>query len=132
MPGVTMAINPKAPTARKSPITPTPGPKVPAKSQQQRKTSVSQAVPKLQQQRKISAVKPTVMVDNKRKIKAENVSPTMVDLQVKPLGADKGTARPEARNESPPKKQKIEGMKNEARNTAYPAVHEADSILTLP
>ncbi|KAI4609853.1 uncharacterized protein J4E87_010970 [Alternaria ethzedia] len=125
MPGLTMAINPKAPTARKNPVTSTPTPKVAAKTQQQRKTSVSQAVPKTQQQRKnlnaqnspkvvvkqqrkTSAVKPTAMVDNKRKIKAENVSPTMADLQVKPVGAEKGTARPEARNESPPKKQKVE------------------------
>jgi len=41
----------------------------------------------------------------------------MADLQVKPVGADKGTARPETRNESPPKKQKIEEMKNEVRDT---------------
>ena len=32
----------------------------------------------------------------------------MVDLQVKPVGADMGTARPEARDEAPPKKQKTE------------------------
>ncbi|KAI4955043.1 hypothetical protein J4E86_006355 [Alternaria arbusti] len=142
-----MAINPKAPTARKSPITSSPITKVPAKSQQQRKTSVSQAVPKIQQQRKISntqsspkvvvqqqrktsATKPPAMVENKRKIKAEvgrkfgtlfeyklttlqGISPTMADLQVKPVGADKGTTRPEARNETPPKKQKIEEMKTE-------------------
>ena len=41
----------------------------------------------------------------------------MADLQVKPVGADKGTARPEARNEAPPKKQKIEETKKEVRNT---------------
>ncbi|KAI4917920.1 uncharacterized protein J4E92_008858 [Alternaria infectoria] len=136
MPGITMAISQKAPTARKSPITPTPGPKVPAKSQQQRKTSVSQAVPKLQQQRKnsnaqsspkvvvqqqrkISAVKPTVMVDNKRKIKAEGISPKMADVQIKSLGADKRTAQAETRDESLPKKQKIEEVKNEVHDTEY-------------
>jgi len=41
----------------------------------------------------------------------------MADLQVKPVGVDKGTARPEARNESPLKKQKIKEMKNEVRDT---------------
>ncbi|KAI4698644.1 hypothetical protein J4E81_005868 [Alternaria sp. BMP 2799] len=137
MPGITMAINPKAPTARKSPITSTPTTKAPAKTQQQRKTSVSQAVPKLQQQRKnpnaqsspkvvvqqqrkISAVKPTVMVDNKRKIKAEGISPKMADVQIKSLGADKRTAQAETRDESLPKKQKIEEVKNEI--THYAAV----------
>ncbi|KAI4647275.1 uncharacterized protein J4E79_010427 [Alternaria viburni] len=136
MPGLTMSINPKAPTARKSPITPTPGPKVPAKSQQQRKTSISQAVSKtqqqrknsnaqsspkvlVQQQRKISAVKPTVMVDNKRKIKAEGISPKMADVQIKSLGADKRTAQAETRDESLPKKQKIEEVKNEVHDTEY-------------
>ncbi|KAI4638470.1 hypothetical protein J4E93_010024 [Alternaria ventricosa] len=161
MPGLTMLINPKAPTARKSPITSTPTPKVPAKAQQQRKTSVSQAVPKtqqqrknsnaqaspkvvVQQQRKSSAVKPPAMVEDKRKIKAEvrwesgmlseskltilqGISPTMVNLQVKPVGADKRTAQPETRNETPPKKQKIEEMKTEVRDTEY----QSDCMLTL-
>ncbi|KAH6865977.1 hypothetical protein BKA58DRAFT_462045 [Alternaria rosae] len=124
MPSVTMAINSKVPTARKSPITSSPRPKVPTKAQQQCKTSVSQTVPQSQQQRKNSnaqsspkvvqhqrkspATKPPAMVDNKRKIKAEDVSPTMTDLQVKRVGVDKGPAQPETRNESPPKKQKIE------------------------
>jgi len=79
-------------------------------------------------------VKPSAIVDNKRKIKAEvrwesgmlleskltilqGISPTMADLQVKPVEADKGTARPEARNETPPKKQKIEEMKTDVRHT---------------
>ncbi|KAI4925300.1 hypothetical protein J4E85_007178 [Alternaria conjuncta] len=139
-----MAIKPKAPTARKSPITSTPTTKAPAKTQQQRKTSVSQAVPKLQQQRKnsnaqsspkvvvqqqrkISAVKPTVMVDNKRKIKAEGISPKMADVQIKSLGADKRTAQAETRDESLPKKQKIEEVKNEVHDTEY----LGDYMLTL-
>ncbi|KAI4942776.1 hypothetical protein J4E91_009695 [Alternaria rosae] len=136
MPSVTMAINSKVPTARKSPITSSPRPKVPTKAQQQCKTSVSQAVPKtqqqrknsnaqsspkvvVQQQRKSSATKPPAMVDNKRKTKAEGVSPTMADLQVKRVGVDQGTAKPETRNESPPKKQKIEVVKADVRDTAY-------------
>jgi len=41
----------------------------------------------------------------------------MADLQVKPVGADTGSARPETRNETPPKKQKIEEMKNEVCDT---------------
>jgi len=70
------------------------------------------------------------MVDNKRRIKAEvrlesemlleaeltilqGISPTMANLQMKPVGADMGTARPEARNETPLKKHKVEEMKNE-------------------
>jgi len=40
----------------------------------------------------------------------------MADLQVKPAGADEGTAQLEARNESPLKKQKVEEMKNEVRD----------------
>lgn len=47
----------------------------------------------------------------------------MADLQVKSVGWDKGTAPPEARNESPPKKQKIEEMKNEVRDIDYPGNH---------
>ena len=41
----------------------------------------------------------------------------MGDLQVKPVGADKGIARPEARNETPPKKQKVEEMKTQVCDT---------------
>jgi len=41
----------------------------------------------------------------------------MADLQVKPVGADKGVAKLEARNETPLKKQKVEEMKTEVCDT---------------
>ena len=51
----------------------------------------------------------------------------MADLQVKLVGAEKGTDRPETRNETPPKKQKVEEMKTEVRDTEY----SGDYILIL-
>ncbi|KAG9189087.1 hypothetical protein G6011_05955 [Alternaria panax] len=135
MSNIAMASCPNTPTARKAsltlrtqgPGTSSPSSKGAAKSQQQRKGSISQVTMKAQQQRKNSnpqaspkvvgqqrrqstATADSTLAGNKRKIKEEEQPSRKENLQVNADGAEKRAAQPDSKPEPPPKKQKISSV----------------------